>query len=72
MTVPRPDDTPPQYRPAIRHRGSCGPRRPCYRSACRERFGAYATVELLPDRVMAYCHGSIQPVDSVILGMLAG
>jgi hypothetical protein len=55
------EDTPPEYRPAIRHRGPCGPRRPCWRPACRDRFGIYPSVEMTADGWLAYCHGTTGP-----------
>ena len=55
-------DTPPLYRPAIRHAGPCGPRRQCWRQACRDRFGPYPTIEVLQSgRTLAYCHRTTIP-----------
>ena len=58
------------YRPAIRHRGPCGPRRRCYREACRAEFGDFATVEILGRVALFFCHGSHLPADSITHGML--
>jgi hypothetical protein len=52
------------------HRGRCGHRARCYRPACRDRFGDYATVEVLADVVRFYCHVVEVPVDALVLEML--
>lgn len=60
------------YRQAMRHAGRCGPRTFCYRPECRSEFGDYRTVEIVGGRAIYYfCHGVIEPVDSVALKMLA-
>lgn len=55
----------------LRHQGPCGPRRPCYRPDCRERFDPYLTVELVAGRALYYCHRTVQPVDDLTARMLA-
>jgi hypothetical protein len=57
-------------RPAIRHRGPCGPRRPCWRPACREANGDYLTVEVLTTGWIAYCHGTTGPRNDPLLGQM--
>jgi hypothetical protein len=53
------------------HKGPCGPRRPCFREECRQRFGEYPTLELLRDRAIAYCHRLIVPLDDPRLWAVA-
>jgi hypothetical protein len=66
-----PADRQPDYaRRPIRHLGPCGQRRRCYRPECREAFGDYPTIELVGGRMIAYCHRTEAPVDSVLLRML--
>lgn len=60
------------YRPAlIRHDGACGRRLSCFRPECRERFGSYLTLEILPDRAIAYCHRLIVALDDPRLRAIA-
>jgi hypothetical protein len=43
--------------PPLVHLGPCGQRIACWRLECRERFGDYATVEILRSgERLAYCH----------------
>lgn len=52
-------DRPTEDTPSLQHSGPCGRRERCWRSACRDAFGAYLTVEVLDDgTVIARCHGS--------------
>jgi hypothetical protein len=51
-----PDRTPTRPRP-VTHPGSCGQRRPCWRSSCRERWADHQTVEvLINNQIVAHCH----------------
>lgn len=60
------------YRPAIRHRGPCGVRRPCWRQACRERFGPYPSVESLPTgELVTFCHAATYPPGDVLARIAA-
>ena len=73
MFTPTPgtaDDTRPLYHSAIRHRGPCGPRRPCWRPACRQANGDYLTIEVLPTGWIAYCHGTTGPRNDPLLGRM--
>lgn len=65
------NDRTPQVRPATRHRGPCGPRRPCWRRECRQRFASLPTLEVLADVVIARCHGATYHVGDPLLGRLA-
>lgn len=53
-----------------RHPGHCGHRARCYQPTCRERFGDYATVEVLGVEVRFYCHRAIVPRDALVIEML--
>jgi hypothetical protein len=53
------------------HRGPCGPRRQCFLDECRERFGAYQTLEVLSDRAICYGHRMSIPLDDPRLRAVA-
>jgi hypothetical protein len=55
----------------LRHRGDCGRRAYCFRPECRERFGDYRTLELLPNMAVARCHGLSHPLDDPRLRAVA-
>lgn len=71
MHARQPDSTPSQYRLTIRHLGPCGPRRPCWRPACRERFAGVASIETVAGVTLAHCHGSIYERGDPILARLS-
>jgi hypothetical protein len=74
MPRPQPDDTPQEYPRLgpLRHSGPCGRRVRCHRADCRQRFGPYATVEILRSGIVLYrCHGVRTVVDDLTLEMLA-
>lgn len=55
----------------MRHPGPCGKRERCPRPECRERFGDYKTVEVLPNGVLIYrCH-NVRTDDRIDRAILA-
>lgn len=66
-----PKPTTRAYRPAIRHDGPCGERRQCWRPACRAAFPGLRTIELQPDKALAFCHHAIVPTDFARLTVAA-
>ncbi len=71
MTDPQANPTPP-YLQLMRHTGACGPRRHCWRTECRERWDPLATLEVLPDQVLAHCHrAAYAPDDFLVRGFAA-
>jgi hypothetical protein len=59
MPPERPNPTPFP----LRHKGPCGRRLTCWRPECRRAFGAYPTIEILPDVALAFCHRMAHPTD---------
>jgi len=53
------------------HKGPCGRRVRCWRRDCQASFGAYLTVEILPDVALAHCHGLAVALDDPRLQAIA-
>jgi len=53
------------------HKGPCGRRVTCWRLECQAEFRGLATVEILADQALAYCHGLTVPLDDPRLRAVA-
>jgi hypothetical protein len=54
----------------LRHTGPCGRRVRCWRPSCRDANADYRTLEVVGGKVLAYCHGGVVPVDSIVMAMI--